>query len=166
MWITALPYTCIGCRVLPVEYRLGTDWAAESENIFCCEVPLNIYAFSPAPLNCYHRQFADASSIPVGSDIFIWAYLAIRGGLMQFLRTGIVSNTQEVSENDGLLYIETTAIDGTSGSPVFLRQGGQPVGIVIQKINVASAKLPSGIIAVVPGAKINGFLKAAGVPGF
>ena len=85
---------------------------------------------------------------------------------MQFLRTGIVSNTQEVSENDGLLYIETTAIDGTSGSPVFLRQGGQPVGIVIQKINVASAKLPSGIIAVVPGAKINGFLKAAGVPGF
>ncbi len=110
--------------------------------------------------------FVDSSLITEGTDVIIWAYLFTPAAFMQFLRNGKVSNVERLSGVDNMLYLETTAIDGTSGSPVFVRNGGQPVGIVSSKLTVGDARLPSGIIAVVPGERINAFLKGAGVPGY
>jgi len=120
----------------------------------------------PSGISWIARAFADSSSINEGTNVFIWAYLLVPAAFMQFLRSGIVSNNQQVSGVDHTLYVEATAIDGTNGSPVFLRGNGQPVGIVNSLITVGGASLPAGIIGVVPGEQINRFLKNAGVPRF
>jgi S1-C subfamily serine protease len=121
--------------------------------------PDSNYSFFTVP-------FADSKPIVEGTDIFIWAYLEVAGGFMQFLRSGTISNNsdQELGLNH-TVYVETTAIDGTSGSPVILRDG-RPLGIVSAKLTVGGAKLPSGILAIVPGEQVNQFLRESGVPGY
>ncbi len=111
--------------------------------------------------------FVESSSVAETSPIFIWAYLEAPGGnLMQFFRTGVVSNNSDrLPLAEHALYIETSAIEGTSGSPVFLRDG-RPIGIVTQRLTVGNKQLPAGIISIVPGELVNKFLKAAGIPGY
>ena len=114
----------------------------------------------------FNVPFADSRPIVEGTNVFIWAYLEVAGGFMQFLRSGTISNNsdQELGSNH-LVYVETTAIDGTSGSPVILRDG-RPLGIVSAKLTVGGARLPSGILAIVPGEQVNQFLKESGVSGY
>jgi serine protease Do len=118
----------------------------------------------PESVSWINPPFRDTSSIIEGTNVFIWAYLFAPGAFMQFFRSGTISNNTPVSGLDRTLYIETSAIDGTSGSPVFQRGTGEPIGIVTSKINIAN--LPSGVITAVPGEQVNAFLKNAGVPGY
>jgi len=121
--------------------------------------PDSNYSFFSVP-------FADSRPLVEGTNVFVWAYLEVAGGFMQFLRSGTISNNsdQELGGNH-LVYVETTAIDGTSGAPVILRDG-RPLGIVSAKITVGGARLPSGILAIVPGEQVNQFLKESGVSGY
>jgi S1-C subfamily serine protease len=113
------------------------------------------------------KPFANSSSIVEGENVFVWAYLLGPNAFMQFLRRGIVSNNTEVLGVEHILYIETTAADGASGSPVFLRSTGQPIGIVSLKLTLPGGlPLPAGIVGMVPGETVDRFLHDSGVPGY
>lgn len=115
----------------------------------------------------YIRFFSGTEVLQEGEEVFVWAYLQIPGGLMQFLRRGIVSNNTHAEGFERYVYIETSALFGTSGSPVFTRSHGDTIGIVSSLITLPGGiPLPAGVIGVIPGETINRFLKEAGVPGY
>ena len=118
----------------------------------------------PSDMPSIAVPFVDSSTIQEGLAVFVWAYLRAGSGFMQFLRSGLISNSSDgKAGKDHVIYIESTAIDGTSGAPVFLRDG-RPLGIVTSRLLVGSAQLPAGVLAIVPGEEVNKFLKNAGVP--
>jgi S1-C subfamily serine protease len=107
--------------------------------------------------------FVETGNIQEGMEIFIWGYLAVPGGYMQFLRRGEVSNNSPIATDNRVVYIETTASFGTSGSPAFL-QDGRPVGIVTSSITLPGGlPLPTGVAGVIPGERVNDLLREAGV---
>jgi S1-C subfamily serine protease len=108
-------------------------------------------------------EFVDTGEIQEGMEIFMWGYLAVPGGYMQFLRRGVVSNNTPMVPDNRVVYIETTASYGSSGSPAFL-QNGRPVGIVTSSVTLPGGlPLPAGVAGVIPGEKVNQILREAGV---
>jgi S1-C subfamily serine protease len=107
-------------------------------------------------------QFVETSEIREGMDVFMWGYLAVPGGYMQFLRRGVVSNNTPIEMDNRIVYIETTASFGSSGSPAFL-QDGRPVGIVTTTITLPGGlPLPAGVAGLIPGEKVNNILREVG----
>ena len=107
-------------------------------------------------------QFVETSEIQEGMDVFMWGYLAVPGGYMQFLRRGVVSNNTPIQTDNRVVYIETTASFGSSGSPAFL-QNGRPVGIVTTTITLPGGlPLPAGVAGLIPGEKVNNILREVG----
>lgn len=107
-------------------------------------------------------QFVETNEIQEGMDVFIWGYLAVPGGYMQFLRRGVVSNNTPIEKDNRVVYIETTASFGSSGSPAFL-QNGRPVGIVTTTITLPGGlPLPAGVAGLIPGEKVNKILRDVG----
>jgi len=107
-------------------------------------------------------QFVETSEIQEGMDVFMWGYLAVPGGYMQFLRRGVVSNNTPIETDNRVVYIETTASFGSSGSPAFL-QNGRPVGIVTTTITLPGGlPLPAGVAGLIPGEKVNKILRDVG----
>jgi len=108
-------------------------------------------------------QFAETSEVSEGMDVFMWGYLAVPGGFIQFLRRGIVSNNTPVVPTDKMVYVETTASFGTSGSPAYL-QSGKPLGIVSSAVTLPGGfPLPAGEAGVIPGENINRLLRDVGI---
>jgi S1-C subfamily serine protease len=115
----------------------------------------------------YLTRFTSSAGLLEGQDIFVWGYLQIPGGFVQFLRRGIVSMNTPIEGFQHYLYIETSASFGTSGSPVFTQPDGQVIGLVSLAITLPSGlPLPAGILGVIPGERVSEFLKAGGVPGY
>jgi hypothetical protein len=82
---------------------------------------------------------------------------------MQFLRRGTVSNNEILPGAERVVYVETTAGSGTSGSPAFLA-GGKPLGIVSTSILLPGGlPLPAGELGVIPGEQVNALLREAKV---
>lgn len=108
-------------------------------------------------------QFVETSEVQEGMDIFMWGYLAVPGGYMQFLRRGVISNNTPIQTDNRVVYVETTASFGSSGSPAFLADG-RPVGIVTSTITLPGGlPLPAGVVGLIPGEKVNQILREAGV---
>jgi len=98
-------------------------------------------------------------------DAFIWGYLAVPGGFVQFLRRGVISNNTPLDPESRVVYIETTASFGSSGSPAFLADG-RPIGIVTSAVTLPGGlPLPAGVAGVIAGEKVNKILREAGVAG-
>ena len=108
-------------------------------------------------------EFVEAGQIQEGMEAFIWGYLAVPGGFMQFLRRGVISNNTPIEPESRVVYVETTAAFGASGSPAFL-QSGRPLGIVTSAVTLPGGlPLPAGVAGVIPGEKVNKILREAGV---
>ena len=108
-------------------------------------------------------EFVESGQIQEGMEAFIWGYLAIPGGFMQFLRRGVISNNTPLDPGSRVVYIETTASFGSSGSPAFLGNG-RPIGIVTSGVTLPGGlPLPAGVAGVIPGEKVNRILRDAGV---
>jgi len=83
---------------------------------------------------------------------------------MQFLRRGVISNNTPLDPDSRVVYIETTASFGSSGSPAFLADG-RPIGIVTSAVTLPGGlPLPAGVAGLIPGEKVNKILHEAGVP--
>lgn len=109
-------------------------------------------------------EFVETGQIREGMEAFIWGYLAVPGGFMQFLRRGVISNNTPLDPESRVVYIETTASFGSSGSPAFLADG-RPIGIVTSAVTLPGGlPLPAGVAGVIPGEKVNKILHEAGVP--
>jgi len=109
-------------------------------------------------------EFVEADRIQEGMEAFIWGYLAVPGGFMQFLRRGVISNNTPLDPEGRVVYLETTASFGSSGSPAFL-ENGRPIGIVASGVTLPGGlPLPAGVAGVIPGEKVNKILHDAGVP--
>lgn len=108
-------------------------------------------------------EFVEGGQIQEGMEAFIWGYLAVPGGFMQFLRRGVISNNTPLDPESRVVYIETTASFGSSGSPAFLGNG-RPIGIVTSGVTLPGGlPLPAGVAGVIPGEKVNKILLEAGV---
>lgn len=110
--------------------------------------------------------FLPAGGIAEGEGVFLWAYLEVPGGFLQFLRRGSVSMNTPTPGFQQALYIETSAGPGTSGSPVYTLDG-RGIGLVSFSIRLPGGlPLPGGILGVIPGERLNEFLKKGSVPGY
>ena len=79
------------------------------------------------------------------------------------MRRGVVSNNTPIDMDNRVVYVETTATFGSSGSPAFL-QSGRPVGIVTSTVTLPGGlPLPAAVAGVIPGEKVNRILREAGV---
>ena len=108
-------------------------------------------------------DFVDTTNLAEGMDVFMWGCLSVPGAFMQFLRKGSISNLAFLSGSEPVLFIESSAGQGTSGSPAFLR-GGQPIGVVSTSIRLpGGGALPAGVLGIVPGQRVNELLLAAKV---
>jgi len=108
-------------------------------------------------------QFVEAGQVQEGMEAFIWGYLAVPGGFMQFLRRGVISNNTPIELESRVVYVETTAAFGASGSPAFL-ESGRPLGIVTSAVTLPGGlPLPAGVAGVIPGENVNQILREAGV---
>jgi len=117
----------------------------------------------PNDLAWVSSEFLDTGQLQEGMEVFIWGYLAVPGGFMQFLRRGVISNNTPIEADNRVVYVETTAAFGASGSPAFL-QNGKPVGIVTSTVTLPGGlPLPAGVAGVIPGEKVNKILREAGV---
>lgn len=84
-------------------------------------------------------------------------------GKSQFLRRGVISNNTPLDTDGRVVYVETTASFGSSGSPAFLGNG-RPIGIVTSSVTLPGGlPLPAGVAGVIPGEKVNKILRDAGV---
>ena len=109
-------------------------------------------------------EFVETGQTREGMEAFIWRYLAVPGAFMQFLRRGVISNNTPLDLESRVVYIETTASFGSSGSPAFLADG-RPIGIVTSAVTLPGGlPLPAGVAGVIPGEKVNKILREAGVP--
>jgi len=117
----------------------------------------------PNDLAWITREFAGTEQVQEGMEVFIWGYLEVPGGFMQFLRRGVISNNTPLDAQSRVLYLETTAAFGSSGSPAFL-QNGTPLGIVTSAVRLPGGlPLPAGVAGAIPGEKVNKILREAGV---
>lgn len=108
-------------------------------------------------------EFVETGQIREGMEVFIWGYLAVPGGFMQFLRRGVISNHTPLDPESRIVCIETTASFGASGSPAFLADG-RPIGIVTSAVTLPGGlPLPTGVAGVIPGEKVKKILHEAGV---
>ncbi len=62
----------------------------------------------------YINRFSSTESLVESEEVFVWAYLRVPDGFMQFLRHGIVSNNTPIEGTKRLIYIESSAAWGTS----------------------------------------------------
>jgi S1-C subfamily serine protease len=108
-------------------------------------------------------EFVETGQLQEGMEAFIWGYLAVPGGFMQFLRHGVISNNTPLGAEDRMVYVETTASFGSSGSPAFLANG-KPIGIVTSAVTLpGGVPLPAGVAGVIPGEMVNKILRDTGV---
>jgi S1-C subfamily serine protease len=114
----------------------------------------------------YINAFEPTDAILEGEEVLVWAYLQVPDGFMQFLRRGMVSNNTPLPGYERTLYIETSAVFGTSGSPVFTRTG-KLLGIVSMTLKLPGGlPLPAGVLGVIRSETVNQFLKDAKVSGY
>ena len=128
---------------------------------------LAVLKIDPPDKLSFIRHFEPTEVILEGEEVLVWAYLEVPGGYMQFLRRGMVSNNITQPGFERRLYIETSAVFGTSGSPVFTRLSNKPLGIASMTLRLPGGlPLPAGVLGIIPSETINKFLKDAKVSGY
>lgn len=121
----------------------------------------------PDKIVAWISRFSSTETLYEGEEVFLWAYLQIPGGFVPFLRRASVSMSNLLPPFENLLYIETSASFGTSGTPVITKQDGHLVGVVSSAITLPGGRaLPAGIMGAIPGQVIMDFLKSSEIQGY